>query len=467
MSMTTLQRTLVRNHITTKPFDSRKAETQPSNACPYIIVVPTLLQTNTIIVPSTSTTTHSVNVHIQIHNETITSAEMSNLPARYVPAKGILSTRGGDPRRGGSRACGPRGGGSRGGQYNNNIPRDNYGPANGGYPYNQQPPQMPQSGFYDPYGNWIISPPPFNPYNNGGNNNNGYSRPSHHNNQWRSDQQSDNSADQADDTEANYSSLKTKFNKTQGQFLAMKDENAELKDKNEALKEENMKLRETSGTLIKHVEDFGKMMKELETKNKVLKAQLGKAREKDTSVKENGVDQADIIIVVDDNEDLGITIKGAGAGKVKSTEKIEESAKPVPTKHRARGAMKDPSEAMKALIEAGEKQETEAEALKVEEAAVTETEAVEEEKEWAPNEDDIDLTVDADTNQEDDVDVTLVADTNQEDYIDYGIDDLNETEEAVVPEAKPVEVLMKKRKASEDEEASVVEKKPKRVRNRK
>lgn len=100
-------------------------------------------------------------------------------------------------------------------------------------------------------------------------------------------------------------------------------------------------------------------------------------------------------------------------------------------------------------------------------ASQKETEAKREQRRWTPNEDDIDLTVDADTNQEDDVDVTLVADTNQEDYIDYGIDDLNETEEAVVPEAKPVEVLMKKRKASEDEEASVVEKKPKRVRNRK
>lgn len=182
------------------------------------------------------------------------------------------------------------------------------------------------------------------------------------------------------------------------------------------------------------------MMKEEDAKNKLLKVQLHRARGREVRVEENGEEEADSAAVVE--EDVGFKIRGATAGKVESTEKVEDSAKPVPTKHRGKGAMKNSSEARKALAEAGEKKE--AEANKEGEAAVTETRVHEDKIDWG----------------DDPIDYTLTG-TIPENETDYGYDDLDEAEEAVVTEAEP-----KKRKTGGDEEASVVEKRSKRARNR-
>lgn len=391
------------------------------------------------------------------------SVRMSNLPARYVPPGGIRprGSRGG-PRggaRGGLRG-GPRGG--SGSPFNNQQPRGGYG-GNQGYPPNaysqhqQQQRQMLQGGYFDPFGNWV-SGQPFHPFNNS-NNGGGYVQPQVRNNQWRDEQQSV-SNDQGDDAATSLASLKTKYNKTQGQLLAMKDENTAFKDENRKLVQENAELRERSGTLIKNVADFGKMMRELEARNKLLRAQLDRGRGREASVEEDGVKQRKI--VVDEDEVDGLLIKGFTSGKVKSGGKDEGGVKTGPRKHREKGAMKNSREAMKALVEVGEKKEIEAEINDEGEAEIPEQEVVEEEeeeedKESAPKEIEIDFTV--------------AVDANAEDEIDWDFDELDGVEEAVVPEVKAVEVKTvevktKKRKAGEDGEANVVEKKPKRVRNR-
>ncbi|TLD28027.1 hypothetical protein E2P81_ATG06373 [Venturia nashicola] len=235
---------------------------------------------------------------------------------------------------------------------------------------------MPQSGYYDPFGNWITNQA-FHPYNN---------HNAFHQLQTRNNQGSGVSIDQSDESGTSLASLKTRYNKTQGQLSAMKDDNDVLKRENEKLKQENAEL----------------------------------------------------------------------CGK------DEGSAKLVPTKHRAKGALKSSSEAMKALGEAGVNKATEAKTNEGDEADSTEMEMVLEQEEKA-----------SDDNQ---VDYPQVVDPTPEDEIDWDFEDLHEDEEVVVREVEVVEEKASERKAGEDGEANVVGKKrmvsmdgkkPKRSRNRK
>lgn len=377
---------------------------------------------------------------------------MSYLPAPY-PVRGRGGQRGGN-QRGFSR--GPKGN-PRANGYN---PRGGYGQGNPNYTGNnhiQQQPQIPQGDFYDPNGIWRPNQQ-LNPYNN----NNYNPQPPIPNSKWSNPNLQDDSQEDAPipidwmdpkvridpnvmiqeiaDIQAALNDLQADFNKERSKYLHMKDvknellgENHVLKNKNEELNRKIAGLREISNSLSKNVAEFRKMMKEKDTKNKLLKVQLDRARGREVRVEENGEEQAYSAAVLE--EDAGFRIRGVTAGKVESTEKVEGSA------------MKNSSEAMKALAKAGEKKEVEAK--KEGEAAVTETEVGEDKIDWG----------------DDPIDYTLTG-TIPEDETDYGYDDLNEAEEAVVPEPKPVEVKTKKRKASGDEEASVVEKNPKRARNR-
>ncbi|KAE9985766.1 hypothetical protein Vi05172_g6675 [Venturia inaequalis] len=382
---------------------------------------------------------------------------MSNLPPPFVPKGGIRprGPRGGP--RGGARG-GPRGGPRGGGQFNNNNLRGGYAGHQGFAPNGYGQAQMPQGGgYFDPFGNWILNQP-FHAYNN---NSNGYPPHQPRNNQWRNDQQSEIPAD---DATVSLASLKTKYNKTQGQLLAMKDETEELKTENQRLIQENAELRERSGNLIRNVTDFGQMMKELEAKNKLLKAQLDRARGKEVvGVEEGGVKLRKVVAVEDEVD--GLLIKGHVSGKIQSDGKDEGSDTLVPTKQREKCAMKSSSEAMKALVETGSTNETENETNEDDDAGVTEEEVEEE----------VAL-------EETEIDFTLAVPANAEDEIDWDYDELDEVEEAVVPEIKAEEVKTKKRKVSEDRdagvlekrrkvsenrEAHVVEKKPRRARNRK
>ncbi|QDS75869.1 hypothetical protein FKW77_001757 [Venturia effusa] len=372
---------------------------------------------------------------------------------------------GNNPRggpRGGSKN-GPRGGGS--GPYGGGWNGYGQGIQNhAGTPNNQI---TQGGGYWDRFGNWISHHQPFSPYMNP----NGYehlnrSKQWNHPDPQKGPQQGVFAGQTNEEALLDeLHDLQTKYNKSQGQYLAKKDEikslygeNSVLKKENEELTDENAELRATSESLIKNVKDFGKLLKELEVKNKLLKRELDKARGKEVGAEDIGEERADSVALADGN--TGFSVKGAAAEKIKGIENLEVGTKLVPAQNRARGEMKNSSEAMKALIETEAKAEAEAEveANKESEATVFEANLVKEvdEQEWAPDED------------EDEIDFDVLPGVAMEDEIDYGFDDLNEAEETMIADARPVETKMKKRKASDDEGVDVAEKKePKRGRHRK
>lgn len=205
----------------------------------------------------------------------------------------------------------------------------------------------------------------------------------------------------------------------------MESENIELRTKNQ-------RMEEQCNMLLESVEMVKKLVKEIEAKNKVLKVQLGKARE-GKGGRGTGEVKAEEQGVVDDEE--GLKIKGAGAGESGITEKVvavEEEVTvvqetvTVAAKTASKGAMKSAKEVMQDLVAAAEKKEAE---INSESVTIVVKDELTGESEWTLDEE----------HDEEDVDYTLV-----EDEVDYGYDELDGSETAVV------EPQSKKRKASED-----------------